>query len=46
MKLKKEKKRNRWAVSTNASPVYFNSISEGSSLDSQFSKTVKNLKLQ
>ena len=38
---KEKEKRNRWAVSTNASPVYFNSISEGSSLDSQFSKNSK-----
>lgn len=36
-----KEKRSRWAVSTNASPVYFNSISEGSSLDSQFSKNSK-----
>ena len=38
---KEKEKRSRWAVSTNASPVYFNSISEGSSLDSQFSKNSK-----
>ena len=38
---KEKEKRNRWAVSTNASPVYFNSISEGSSLDSEFSKNSK-----
>lgn len=29
-------RRNKWAISTNASPVYFNSIAQGSSLDSQF----------
>ena len=38
---KEKEKRSRWAVSTNASPVYFNSISEGSSLDSEFSKNSK-----
>ena len=38
---KEKEKRRRWAVSTNASPVYFNSISEGSSLDSEFSKNSK-----
>lgn len=37
----KEEKQSRWAVSTNASPVYFNSIAEGSSLDSRFNSNKK-----
>lgn len=38
---KEEEKRNRWVVSTNAAPVYFNSFSEGSPLDSQFQSNSK-----
>lgn len=38
---KEKEKRSRWAVSTNASPVYFNSIAEGSSLDSRFDANQK-----
>lgn len=38
---KEEEKRNKWVVSTNAAPVYFNSISEGSPLDSQFESNDK-----
>ncbi|TXI68553.1 MAG: hypothetical protein E6Q45_05600 [Flavobacterium sp.] len=37
----KEEKRNKWAVSTNASPVYFNSLAEGSSIDEQFNSNRK-----
>lgn len=37
----KEEKRSRWAVSTNASPVYFNAMAEGSSLDSRFNSNKK-----
>ena len=33
---KEKEKRNKWAVSTNASPVYFNSTSSGSAIDEQF----------
>lgn len=40
-KEKEKEKRSRWAVSTNASPVYFNSIAEGSSLDSRFDANQK-----
>ena len=32
----KEEKRNRWVVSTNVAPVYFNSFSKGSPLDEEF----------
>ena len=38
---KEKEKRSRWAVSTNASPVYFNSVAEGSSLDSRFDANQK-----
>jgi hypothetical protein len=37
----KEEKRNKWAVSTNAAPVYFNSLTEGSPLDDQFASNAK-----
>ncbi len=37
----KEEKRNKWAVSTNAAPVYFNSLAEGSPLDEQFTSNSK-----
>ncbi|HLO74352.1 MAG TPA: hypothetical protein VK164_10485 [Flavobacterium sp.] len=39
---KEKEKRNRWAISSNASPVYFNSLAEGSSLDQQFDSNEKN----
>jgi len=32
---KEKEKRSKWAISTNASPVYFNSLAEGSSIDSK-----------
>lgn len=38
----KEEKRSKWAISTNASPVYFNSLAEGSSIDEQFNSNRKN----
>ena len=38
---KEKEKRNKWAVSTVASPVYFNSVSNGSSLDSKFESNSK-----
>lgn len=38
---KEKEKRSKWAISTNASPVYFNSIAEGSSLDSRFNANQK-----
>ena len=38
---KEKEKRNRWAISSNASPVYFNSLAEGSSLDQQFDSNEK-----
>lgn len=38
----KEEKRRKWAISTNASPVYFNSLAEGSSIDEQFNSNSKN----
>jgi len=38
---KEKEKRSRWAVSTNASPVYFNSMAKGSSLDSRFDANQK-----
>ena len=39
---KVKEKINRWAISSNASPVYFNSLAEGSSLDQQFDSNEKN----
>ena len=39
---KKEEKRSKWAISTNASPVYFNSLAQGSSIDQQFDSNSKN----
>ncbi len=33
---KEKEKRSKWVVSSNAAPVYFNSISEGSPIDEQF----------
>ena len=38
---KEKEKRSRWAVSTNASPVYFNAVAEGSSLDNRFDANKK-----
>lgn len=38
----KEEKRSKWAISTNASPVYFNSLAQGSSIDEQFDSNSKN----
>jgi hypothetical protein len=38
----KEQKRSKWAISTNASPVYFNSLAQGSSIDQQFDSNSKN----
>ena len=32
----KEKKLNRWSISPNVAPVYFNSLGQGSTLDAQF----------
>ena len=37
-----KEKVNKWAISTNASPVYFNSLAQGSSLDEQFESNNKN----
>lgn len=37
----KEEKRSKWAISTNASPVYFNSLAGGSSIDEQFNSNRK-----
>lgn len=38
---KEKEKRNKWAISTVASPVYFNSSSQGSPLDEQFKNNSK-----
>ena len=38
----KEETQNRWSISPNVAPVYFNSLSEGSSIDNQFNKNAKN----
>ncbi len=38
---KEKEKRSKWAVSTNAAPVYFNSLGEGSSLEEQFASNSK-----
>lgn len=37
-----KEKRSKWAISSNAAPVYFNSMAEGSSLDQQFESNAKN----
>lgn len=37
----KEEKVSKWAVSTNASPIYFNSISEGSPIDQSLATNTK-----
>ena len=39
---KEKEMQNRWAVSSNASPVYFNSSSKGSPLDTRFESNQKN----
>ena len=39
---KEKEKRSKWAISTNASPVYFNSLAQGSSIDQQFDSNSKN----
>jgi len=36
-----QKKLNKWSVTTNAAPIYFNSLGNGSSLGSEFSKNTK-----
>lgn len=38
---KEKEMRNKWVVSSNAAPVYFNSISEGSPIDEQFTNNSK-----
>lgn len=38
---KEKEKRSKWVISTNAAPVYFNSFSEGSPLDAQFTSNDK-----
>lgn len=37
----KEKNLNRWRIAPNAAPVYFNTLGEGSSIDSQFNSNPK-----
>jgi hypothetical protein len=37
-----EKKLNKWNISPNVSPIYFNSLGKGSSLDEQFVDNTKN----
>lgn len=36
-----KEKRSKWAINSNAAPVYFNSIAEGSSLDAEFKNNSK-----
>ncbi len=38
----KEKKLNRWSISPNVAPVYFNSLGKGSTLDEQFVDNANN----
>lgn len=38
---KEKEKRSKWAVSSNAAPVYFNSMSQGSPIDEQFAENTK-----
>ena len=38
---KEKEKGSKWAISTNASPVYFNSLAQGSSIDADFSTNQK-----
>ncbi|MBU2949750.1 PorT family protein [Tamlana agarivorans] len=40
-KVNAEKNQNKWSVSPNVAPVYFNSLGEGSSIDQQFSNNNK-----
>jgi hypothetical protein len=37
----KEEKRNKWAISSVAAPVYFNSMTQGSAIDEQFENNSK-----
>ncbi|MFI1744809.1 hypothetical protein [Thalassobellus sediminis] len=39
--IEKEEKVNKWSVTPNAAPVYFNSFGEGSSIDPQFNRNSK-----
>ncbi|MFG6685399.1 hypothetical protein ACGK9U_02365 [Mariniflexile sp. HNIBRBA6329] len=39
--IKKEKNTNKWRITPNAAPVYFNSLGEGSSIDPQFNSNSK-----
>lgn len=39
--IEKEKNTNKWRITPNAAPVYFNSLGEGSSIDSQFNTNSK-----
>ena len=39
--IEKEELINRWSVTPNAAPVYFNTLGEGSSIDSQFNNNTK-----
>ncbi|MDO6759796.1 outer membrane beta-barrel protein [Tamlana sp. 2_MG-2023] len=39
--IKAEQNQNKWSVSPNVAPVYFNSLGEGSSIDQQFSSNNK-----
>ena len=38
---KEKEKRSKWAVSSNAAPVYFNSMAQGSPIDEQFAENAK-----
>lgn len=38
---KEKEKQNRWSITPNAAPVYFNTLREGSSIDAQFNKNSK-----
>ncbi|MBP0902815.1 hypothetical protein ACFSKN_07325 [Mariniflexile gromovii] len=39
--IEKEKNTNKWRITPNAAPVYFNSLGEGSSIDPQFNSNSK-----
>ena len=39
--IEEEERLNRWSVTPNAAPVYFNTLGEGSSIDSQFNNNTK-----
>ena len=43
--IEEEEKSNRWSIAPNAAPVYFNSLSEGSSIDPQFNSNSKSTEL-